>query len=71
MKLSKSQLEALRVLSEQDSNKWRGSGYRGMRTNTLEALVDKGLVEPRLKYPMLDREYRITPMGREHLASLE
>ena len=46
--LSKAQVRALEILRALPAETWVGSGYRRMRTNTLDSLVDRGLVERRL-----------------------
>ena len=46
--LSKAQVRALEVLRALPRETWVGSEYQGMRTNTLDSLFDRGLVERRL-----------------------
>jgi DNA-binding PadR family transcriptional regulator len=41
----------------------------GMKWPTKEALLRRGLIEERTKYPMLRREYRVTDAGREALSA--
>ncbi|MDF2751622.1 MAG: hypothetical protein K0S82_4 [Gaiellaceae bacterium] len=69
MTLSERQRRALIVLRSHGN--WMSSGHFGVRTNTLDSLQKKGLVEMRTRYHSLDFEYRIIDDGRRLLASLE
>lgn len=66
-KLSNAQKKALSELGKREGS-WVPSGYRRIRTNTLNSLRDLGLVERRLDY-WLGYEYRITRSGLELLGT--